>query len=135
MRLQIILLPILIALSLSVPAFAQSSSGNRTLSGVVRIEPSGTPAKNAVVAIAELEKSMLTDENGAFEFNNIPAGKYQVFAHLDRVPDLVQTVEVTGSNQTIDFRLTLAPVSEQVTVTATGSAEAVNTSYKSVTSV
>src|SRR2546422_341231 len=78
---------------------------------------------------------MLTDENGAFEFNNIPAGKYQVFAHLDRVPDLVQTVEVTGSNQTIDFRLTLVPVSEQVTVTATGSAEAVGSSYQSVSSV
>ncbi|MDQ6651672.1 MAG: TonB-dependent receptor, partial [Acidobacteriota bacterium] len=35
----------------------------------------------------------------------------------------------------IDFQLTLAPLSEKVTVTATGSAEAVGSSYQSVTSV
>jgi iron complex outermembrane receptor protein len=77
----------------------------------------------------------LTDENGAFEFNGIPVGKYHVFAHLDRVPDVIKTVEVTRGDQTVDFRLSLTPVSEQVTVTATGSAEAVGSSYQSVSSV
>ena len=106
-----------------------------TIRGTVRVEPSGAAARNAVVTIAEMKRSVLTDENGAFEFNDIPAGKYQLIAHLDRVPDVVKTVEVTGGDQTIDFQLTLAPVSEQVTVTATGSAEAINSSYQSVTSV
>src|SRR5258708_32844828 len=44
-------------------------------------------------------------------------------------------VEVIRGDQTVDFQLSLPPVSEQVTVTATGSAEAVGSSYQSVTSV
>ena len=51
------------------------------------------------------------------------------------MPDAVKTIEITGGEQTVDLLLTLAPVSEQVTVTATGSIEAVNFSYQSVTSV
>lgn len=131
MRTQTLILLILITGLLSVTSFAQNSL---TIRGVVTIVPSRTAARNAVVTIVELKRSTLTAENGAFEFKDIPAGKYQVIAHLDRVPDVVKTVEVKG-NQTIDFQLSLTAISEQVTVTATGSAEAVNSSYQSVNSV
>nr|MDQ2936212.1 TonB-dependent receptor [Acidobacteriota bacterium] len=117
------------------PQFLRSPDRTGSLGGTVTLEPSGVPARNAVITIAELKKSVLTDENGAYQFSNVPVGRYQLIAHLDRVPDLVKTVEVTQSGQTIDFQLTLTPVSEQVTVTATGSAEAVSSSYQSVTSV
>src|SRR5216684_2159443 len=103
--------------------------------GIVRLQPSGTTARNVVLTIAELKKSVLTDENGAYEFKDIPAGKYQIIAHLDRVPDVVKTINVASGIQTFDFQLALAPVSEQVTVTATGSAEAVDSAYQAVTSV
>jgi iron complex outermembrane receptor protein len=106
-----------------------------TIHGSVRIEPSGAAVRNAVVTIAELKRAVLTDEKGAFEFKDVPAGKYQIFAHLDRVPEVVKTVEVTDEDQTVDFELSLTLVNEQVTVTATGSAEAVGSSYQSVTSV
>ncbi len=87
------------------------------------------------MTIAELKKSILTDESGAFRFDDVPPGKYQIIAHLDRVPDVVKTVEVTDGNQTVNFQLTLAAVREQVTITATGSAEAVSSSYQAVNSV
>src|SRR2546423_5082227 len=135
MRTLILLTSAWITLLLSITAFAQSPVTTGTIRGVVRIEPSGTAARNAVITVAELRRSVLTDESGAFEINDMPAGRYQVIAHLDRVPDVVRTVEVAGGIQTVDFQLTLALVSEQVTVTATGSAEAVNSSYQSVTSV
>ncbi len=135
MRIQVVLSAIVSLLFLAVAAFAQSAAVTGTIHGIVRIEPSSTAARNAVVTIAELKRSMLTDENGAFEFKGLPIGKYQVFAHLDRVPDVIKMVEVTGGDQTVDFQLSLTPVSEQVTVTATGSAEAVGSSYQSVTSV
>lgn len=135
MRMQAVLLFIFSLLFLSLEAFAQSPAVTGTIHGTVKIEPSGTAARNAVVTIAELKKAVLTDENGAFEFKGIPAGKYQMFAHLDRVPDVIKTIEVTGSDHTVDFELFLTPVSEQVTVTATGSAEAVGSSYQSVTLV
>src|SRR6267142_731870 len=113
----------------------QGSVMTGIIRGIVRLQPSGTAARNAVLTIAELKKSVLTDENGAYEFKDIPAGKYQIIAHLDRVPDVVKTLNVTRGIQTFDFQLALAPVSEQVTVTATGSAEAVDSAYQAVTSV
>ena len=133
MRIQAVLSAILSILFLSLAVFAGSPAG--TIHGTVRIAPSRTAARNAVVTIAELKRSVLTDENGAFEFKGIAPGKYQLFAHLDRVPDVIKFVEVTGGDQTVDFELSLTPVSEQVTVTATGSAESVGSSYQSVTSV
>src|SRR5882762_545740 len=114
---------------------AQTSGSVGTIRGTVLLEPSGVAARNAIITIAELKRSVATDEHGAFLFNNVTAGKYQIIAHLDRVADVVRQVEVTSGEQTINFTLTLAPVSEQVTVTATGSAEAVNSSYQAVTSV
>src|SRR5882762_2927773 len=114
---------------------AQTSGSVGTIRGTVLLEPSGVAARNAIITIAELKRSVATDEHGAFLFNNVTAGKYQIIAHLDRVADVVRQVEVTGGDQTINFTLTLAPVSEQVTVTATGSAEAVGSSYQSVSSV
>src|SRR2546423_1156440 len=135
MRTLILLTSAWITLLLSITAFAQSPVTTGTIRGVVRIEPSGTAARNAVITVAELRRSVLTDESGAFEINDMPAGRYQVIAHLDRVPDVVRTVEVAGGIQTVDFQLTLALVSEQVTVTATGTAEAVGSSYQSVASV
>jgi len=128
-----ILTSTLIILLLSITSFGQKSV--RTIQGVVRIEPSGVAARNAVVTIAELKKSILTDESGAFRFDDVPSGKYQIIAHLDRLPDVVKTVEVTDGNQTVNFQLTLAAVREQVTITATGSAEAVSSSYQAVSSV
>jgi iron complex outermembrane receptor protein len=54
-------------------------------------------------------------------------------AHLDRVPDTVQKVDLTaGGDATLDFRIQLGGVSEQVTVTATGVEQAVSSSIQSV---
>src|SRR5881296_3524765 len=113
----------------------RTASTSGSIHGVVSLEPSGTPARNAVVTIAELQRSVLTDENGAFQFTDVPAGRYQVVAHLDRVPDLVKRVEISSGDQIIDFQLFLAPVREEVIVTASGFAESVNAAYQSVNSV
>ena len=123
------------ALLISLRAFAQSSAGAGTIRGIVRLQPSGIAVRNANVMISELRKSTTTDENGEFEFAGVPAGRYQLIAHLDRVPDVVKPVEVMSGTQTVSFALTLGPVQEQVTVTATGNAEPVFTSYQPVTSI
>ncbi len=115
----------------------QNSEPSGKVRGVVKFAQSEKPVQNAVMTVAELKKSVLTDENGAFEIRDVPFGKYQIIAHLDRVLDAVKTVEVSanGATATVDFELSLSTVSEQVTVTATGNAEAIDKSYQSVTSV
>lgn len=121
---------------LAASARAQQPSKSGSIAGVVTVQPAGTPARHAVVTVAELKKSALTNESGQFHLDSLPAGRYQVIAHLDRVPDVVKTVQLAaGGVVTVDFQLTLGAVTEQVTVTATGSSEAINSAYHSVTSV
>ena len=128
------LITLLLILSAAVSVFAQSDRQNNILRGTVTLESSGSSIPNAVVTISELRRTTQTDENGRYEFEGVAAGKYTIVAHLDRVTDAVKTVDVSGE-ATLDFTLSLASVREEVTVTATGSAEAIENSYQSVTSV
>src|SRR3989440_5167650 len=116
-------------------AFAQGTVASGEISGPVTLQPAGTAARSALITLVKRKQSILPDARGAFVFESFPAGKYQIIAHLDRVPDVVKTITTTGANQTIDFELTLAPVSEQVIVTASGSAEALASSYQAVSSI
>jgi len=128
----VIILTVLNSFSL---ALAQGTVASGAISGTVTLQPAGSAARSALITIVELKQSVLTDAKGAFVFESIPPGKYQIIAHLDRVPDVIKTITTNGANQTIDFEITLAPVSEQVIVTASGSAEALASSYQAVSSV
>jgi iron complex outermembrane recepter protein len=118
-------------LSLYVSGLAQS---NGTLRGTVTIGGAEKPAHNVRVTITQLRRSVETDEKGAYEFQNVLPGRYDVTAHLDMAPDVVKAVQVTAGNPTtVDFQIELSAVREQVTVTATGSEETTFNSIQSVT--
>ena len=134
-RITVLILLAIGSLFAASTAVAQQGLASAKITGTVSLQPSSVPARNAVVTIIELKRAVLTDEHGDFSFEAVPAGKYQISAHLDRVPDVVRAIEVTNNNQTVDFQLTLAAVSEQVIVTASGSAEALGSSYQPVTAV
>jgi iron complex outermembrane recepter protein len=119
--------------SLSMSGLAQSNS---TLRGTVTLGGTEKPVHNVRVTIIQLKRSVETDENGVYEFQNVPAGKYDVTAHLDLAPDVVKTVQVApGVATTVDFQIELSAVREQVTITATGSEETTFNSIQSVTVV
>jgi iron complex outermembrane recepter protein len=119
--------------SLSVSGLAQSNS---TLRGTVTLGDTGKPVHNVRVSIAQLKRSVETGEDGTYEFQNVPAGKYDVTAHMDFAADVVKTVRIgTGESSTADFRIELSSVREQVTVTSTGSEETTFNSIQSVTVV
>ena len=106
---------------------------NTTLRGTVTLADSGKPIHNVIVTILQLKRTVGTDDNGKYEFAGVPPGTYDVVAHLDRVPDLVQSTTITaGGEATLDFKIQLSGVSEQVTVTATGTEQAVSSSIQSV---
>jgi iron complex outermembrane receptor protein len=118
-------------LSLSASGLAQS---NGALRGTVTIGDAEKPAHNVRVTITQLRRSVETDEKGAYEFQNVLPGRYDVAAHLDLAPDVVKTVQVTAGNATTaDFQIELSAVREQVTITATGSEETTFNSIQSVT--
>jgi iron complex outermembrane recepter protein len=128
---RLIALSICLCCSLVVSGLAQSNSALR---GTVTIGDTEKPARNVRVTIIQLKRSVETDEKGAYEFQNVPAGRYDVTAHLDLAPDVVRTVQITpGAMATADFQIELSSVREQVTITATGSEETTFNSIQSVT--
>lgn len=118
---------------LSIFTFPALGQSNATLQGTVTLGESGQPVHNTLVTILQLKRTVGTDENGKYIFQAVPPGKYDVVAHLDRVPEVVQSVNLTGGGDTtLNFRIQLSGVSEQVTVTATGTEQAVSSSIQSV---
>lgn len=116
-------------------AVAQTSptAGTATLRGTVTLGDSGKPIHNVLITVLQLKRTVGTDESGNYEIPNLPPGRYEVLAHLDRVPDMVQSVEVkAGEFSTVDFKVQLSGLQEQVTVTASGSEQAVSSSIQSV---
>lgn len=112
------------------------AQANGTLKGTVTLETSGKPVHNVAVTITQLKRTAETDENGTYEFQNVPPGSYDVIAHMDRVPDVVQRVQVaSGATATADLQIRLRVVGEQVTVTASGNEETSFNSIQSVTSL
>ena len=113
-----------------LPALAQ---GNATLRGTVTLGETGKPVHNVLVTILQLKRTVDTDDNGKYEFTAVPPGKYDVLAHIDRVPDIVQSVDLTtGAAATLDFQIELSGLREQVTITATGTDQALSSSIQSV---
>lgn len=119
-----------VSLLLASPAIAQSGA---TLRGVATLGDSGKPIHNVLITVLQLKRTVSTDDEGQYEFTGLPPGRYDVLAHLDRVPDIVRTVELTaGKTETLDFEVQLSNLTEQVTVTATGTEQALSSSIQAV---
>ena len=87
--------------------------------GTVTLEENGDSIRGALILVVGSGASALTDERGRFEIDNLPAGAYEVLAqreHLTAVRQMV-TIETDGT-ATADFVLSLSPIREEVTVTA-----------------
>src|SRR5271157_5109764 len=72
---------VVLALSCGVVSYGDSAAG--TLHGTV-LDPSGAAIKGAVVSIlnpvSHYQESAVTDEQGAFEFDNVPYNNYRLTA-------------------------------------------------------
>jgi len=116
--------------------FAVFAQIGGTIRGTVKSEINDEPIANVSVQLTQLRRNVETDENGAFEFTNIPAGRYTIVTHIEGFSDKVQTVVlVSGATAAVDFELSLASLREEVTVTASGTEESVFESFQSVNSV
>jgi iron complex outermembrane receptor protein len=116
----------------STPIPAQSTK-TASLRGTVTLGDTDKPVHHVLITILQLKRSTDTDESGKYEFQDVPPGKYSVLAHIDRVPDVVQSVELgAGAEATLDFQIELSGLREQVNITATGTEQALSSSIQSV---
>jgi iron complex outermembrane recepter protein len=126
------LLALALAFWCGLPAEGRAQS-NGALRGKVTLA-NGSPVHNVKVTIIQLRRSTETNEEGGYEFSNVPPGRYDVAAHLERTPDVLRRVEIGADGAaTADFEIRLEAVREQVTVTATGNEETTFNSLQSVT--
>jgi iron complex outermembrane receptor protein len=122
-----------IFISLTLAASAQAP-GN-VLTGSVKLKESGHVIPNATVTLSELRRSAQTDAEGNYRFEKIPVGRYELIVHVDRMTDAVKTIEVKSGENNEDLEVMISGISEQVTVTASGSPESINNAYQSVSTV
>ncbi len=125
---------ILLIMVFAVGTQAQTAGG--TLRGTVRFEANDTIVDNATVIIVQLGRMTRTGEDGSYEFQNVPAGTYDVAARLTRFPDRIQRVRIaSGDTATLDIAVSVAPIREDVTVTASSTEETVAEAIRPTTVV
>ena len=117
----------------AAPVLAQETG---RVQGTVTLEEYGS-IHGAVVLVVGTGGFALTDEQGRFAIDGVPAGSYEVLAQREHLTAGRQTVTVDpGGAATVDFVLELSPVREDVTVTASaGGTETTFEAFNAVTTV
>lgn len=115
----------------SIAAFAQSGK----IAGKVSYGEN-TPLHDASVKIVQLNKSVLTDEQGNYSFDGVPSGRYTVLVHVEGFADQAKTVTVgAASAATVDFQMQITSLNEQVTITSSGTEQSTFESFQTVNSI
>lgn len=116
----------------SIAAFAQTGR----ISGKVTYGDN-TALHDASVQLVQLKKTVLTDDDGNYSFENIPFGRYTILVHIDGFADATKIVQLSAANSALtqDFQLQISSLKEQVTVTASGTEQSTFDSFQTVSSV
>ena len=119
---------------LAAPARAQETGA---AAGRVTLTDDGAPVHGAAVVVIGAGAVGLTDEQGEFAIDDVPAGSYQVVAQREHLTAGRQAITVVGGETaTVDFALALSPVSEELTVTASdGGVETTFEAFNAVTTL
>jgi iron complex outermembrane receptor protein len=101
-------------------AAADADPAGGTLKGQVTLSD-GSALHKATVSISQLGRTTETDEQGNYEFRDLPPGTYDVVVRAPALTDARRLVQITaGETTTLDFQLRLATLRQQVVVTASG---------------
>ena len=101
----------------SILAFAQTGA---KITGKVTYGGENTVLHDAIVQIVQLKRTVKSDAEGNFVFENVPPGRYTIMVHADGFTDTNRTVEVGATDVSLEFRMEISAVKEEVTVTASG---------------
>jgi len=109
-------------LAIASPGFAQGRATSADLTGLVK-DPTGAVVPGAKVTATNLETDLervaITDAVGRFDIPAVPPGPYRVRIELAGFrPHVLERLELTlGSSVSLDVALSIAGVSDQITVT------------------
>ena len=118
---KLILLLFLIVLLLPASLSAQTSG---KITGKVSFGEGGTSLGNTTVRIVQLNRNVVTDSDGTYEFAEILPGRYTIIAHQEGFVDLAKNLTMAGAMTAhVDFQMSLIGIKAQVIVTPTGTKE------------
>lgn len=122
-----------LAAILFILSLAASAQTNGKISGKVTYGGDNTILHDTAVQIVQLKRTVTTDDNGNYEFSDVPPGRYTILAHIEGFADATKIVDLkAGASETADFALQLSSVRADVTVTAAGTEQSVFDSFQSV---
>lgn len=125
---------LVLVLAISLCAFAQDPS---SISGRVTDERgAGVPGAEVQLRSRSGAQSFATaDDNGAYSFKNVPPGDYAIEVRAKGFASFTSDERnvVRGQSITNDVKLSVEAVSENVVVTATGTAQRIDEVSKAVT--
>ena len=123
-------LSILCSLILTGNVYAQHA-----LTGTIIKQSANMPLANASIYIEDLKIGAVTDSNGMFTINRIPAGTYMAEIKLMGYATKTQLIEVKA-NTTINLSLETAPyTTQEVVVTGTANATSIRKTPQAITEV
>ncbi len=107
-----------------------------TIEGQVTFAGSGEPLRGATILLTPGGRIVESDVKGRYRFTGVAPGQYALLAHVHALVDERKTVRVAaGECARADFALTLAPMRESLTVTASGKEESTADAFLSVVSL
>jgi len=118
---------------LAPEAFPQGLGNVR---GSVKLAEKDLTLPHITIVISGLGRSVETGEDGTFEFRGIPAGTYTLVANRAGLTSSSRMVQVAADQTaTADFELSVSPIRQEITVTATGVEVAAFDSFQSVSTL
>ena len=112
---------LVIAASFAIPVTAAAQVQTGTLTGVVK-DPDGLPVPGATVTATspamQGQRTVVSDEVGAYIFRGLPPGTYTVRFEMGELKPVEQAIDVPlGGTVKLDATMALGGVQEEVTVT------------------
>ncbi len=105
-------------------AFVFPQSGGKIAGKVIFVENS-RPLSGAVIRIVQINRIVVADDDGKYEFSGLSAGRYTIIVHFAGFEDTARSVVLeAGVDASVDIALQITGVKEHVTVTATGDKQA-----------
>ena len=117
---------LILLLFVVVPLLPASLSAQTSgkITGKVIFGDGGMALGNTTVRIVQLNRNVVTDSEGNYEFADILPGRYTIIAHQEGFVDLAKNLTMAGAMTAhIDFQMSLIGIKAQVIVTARGSKE------------
>lgn len=115
--------------------FISNAQSAGTIRGTVTSDVNSSPLAGVSIQITQLKRSTETNEKGEYEFANVPDGNYTLVTHIEGFSDKAQNVRVASGAGTLNFRLSITALREEVNITASGSEESIYDSFQTVNSV